>query len=95
MADTVKMFKALGDENRLFIFRMISKEEICACKILEQLHISQPTLSRHMKILVDSGLVKARKDAQWMRYSLNEDAVRELESFLKSVLLPNMVSLKE
>ena len=95
MADIAKMFKALGDKNRLFMFRMISEEEVCACKILEQMHISQPTLSRHMKILVDSGLVKARKDAQWMRYSLNEDAVRELESFLKSMLLPNMVTLKE
>ena len=94
MTDIARMFKALGDDNRLFIFRMISDEEICACKILEQLHISQPTLSRHMKVLVDSGLVKARKDAQWMRYSLNEEAVRELESFLKSVMLPNMVTLK-
>ena len=92
MTDEAKMFKALGDENRLYIFKMISNGEICACKILEQLHISQPTLSRHMKILVDSGLVKARKDAQWMRYSLNEEAVRDLSDFLKKVMVPEMVS---
>ena len=93
MADVAKMFKALGDDNRLFMFKMISGGEICACKILEQMHISQPTLSRHMKVLVDSGLVKARKDAQWMRYSINEDALRELESFLKQILVPDMVKI--
>ena len=93
MTDEAKMFKALGDDNRLYIFRMISNGEICACKILEQMHISQPTLSRHMKVLVDSGLVKARKDAQWMRYSINEDALRELESFLKQILVPDMVKI--
>ena len=92
MTDEAKMFKALGDDNRLYIFKMISNGEICACKILEQLHISQPTLSRHMKILVDSGLVKARKDAQWMRYSLNEEAVRDLANFLRKVMMPDMVS---
>ena len=92
MIDEAKMFKALGDNNRLSIFKMISNGEICACKILENLHISQPTLSRHMKVLVDSGLIKARKDAQWMRYSLNEEAVRDLDSFFKKILKPDMVS---
>ncbi len=92
MTEEAKMFKALGDENRLFIFKMISGGEICACKILEQLHISQPTLSRHMKVLVDCGLVKVRKDAQWMRYSINEDAVRNLDDFLKGIVLPGTVA---
>ena len=92
MIDEAKMFKALGDNNRLSIFKMISSGEICACRILENLHISQPTLSRHMKVLVDSGLIKARKDAQWMRYSLNEEAVRDLDSFFKKILKPDMVS---
>ena len=85
MADTVKMLKALADDNRLKIFTMLTEGETCACRILEQLNIAQPTLSRHMKILVDSGLVSVRKDAQWMRYSINRDNLNELNQFFRSL----------
>ena len=68
---TALMFKALGDENRIKIMKMLCAGERCACKILEELHITQPTLSHHMKILCDSGLVKGRKDGKWMYYSVS------------------------
>ena len=50
------LFRALSDPNRLAIIDMIKTEEKCACKILEELQITQPTLSHHMKILCDSGI---------------------------------------
>ena len=92
MADTVKMLKALSDENRFKIFNILQKGETCACELLDDLDIAQPTLSRHMKILVDSGLVKARKDAQWMRYSINKEALKELKDYFAS-LQPDLIPL--
>ncbi len=79
------VFKALSDGNRLTILEMLSGNEICACKILETLDITQPTLSHHMKVLCDSGLVTARKSGQWSYYSLNRDKLEELKSFLDSL----------
>ncbi len=92
MCDTVVMLKALADENRLRIFRMLTGGEICACKILEQLNITQPTLSHHMRILVKSGLVNSRKDAQWMRYSVNEEGIKALREFFRD-LVPEKIPL--
>ncbi|MCF0150963.1 MAG: winged helix-turn-helix transcriptional regulator [Firmicutes bacterium] len=71
-----KMFKALGDENRLRILQMLGDEETCACVLLKELEISQPTLSHHMKLLVDAELVSARKDGRWMRYSVNKPGMQ-------------------
>lgn len=71
------IFKALGDCTRLHIVRMLSDGELCACKILERLEITQPTLSHHMKILCECGLVKARKDGKWSHYSLSPRVLRE------------------
>ena len=52
----VPLFKAMSDETRLKIIDMLSCGEMCACDILEEFNITQPTLSYHMKILTDSGL---------------------------------------
>lgn len=66
-----EIFKALGDANRLKILSMLKGGEKCACKILEELGIGQPTLSHHMKILCSAGLVKGRKEGRWVHYSIN------------------------
>lgn len=83
--ETAKLFKALGDENRLRILSMLQSEERCACVLLEYIHLSQPTLSHHMKILCEAGLVTGRKEGKWVYYSLNrvraglaEQALEEL-----------------
>lgn len=80
-AEYVPVFKALSDETRLKIIDMLSCEEMCACHILEEFSISQSTLSYHMKILSDSGLVNARRDGAWMKYTLNEERTNEVLSF--------------
>lgn len=66
-----KVFKAFCDENRLMILELLLTGEKCACKLLEDLQISQSTLSHHMKILCDSGVVIARKEGKWTHYSIS------------------------
>lgn len=77
--------KALADETRVKIFDMLANGELCACNILEEFHITQPTLSYHMKSLCDSGLVDARKDGVWMKYSINQNALELLKSLFDDI----------
>lgn len=63
--------KALGDENRLKIITLLTNGEKCACELLEQFNITQPTLSHHMKILSECMLVKSRKDGKNTYYEIN------------------------
>lgn len=77
--------KALGEETRLKIFHILSDGELCACKILEEFHITQPTLSYHMKILCESGLVNGRKDGIWMKYSINENSLNAIKEIFNSI----------
>ena len=67
----VAVFKAFGDENRIRVLQMLCSGEKCACKLLEELNVTQPTLSHHMKILCDSGVVVGRKEGKWMYYSIS------------------------
>lgn len=76
------LMKALGDETRVKIFDMLSGGELCACKLLEEFNITQPTLSYHMKTLCESGLVTGRKDGIWMKYSINAEHLESIKNFL-------------
>lgn len=80
--DYAKIFKALGDETRLKIFEMLRGGKLCACKLLEKLNITQPTLSHHMKIMCDSGLILAEKDWKWTHYSINGALLNEVTAYL-------------
>lgn len=76
------VFKALADENRLAIVRMVGKcGEVCACDLLSGLKISQPTLSHHMKVLCDCGLVRCRREGRWCHYSIDPKAATTLSNF--------------
>jgi ArsR family transcriptional regulator len=66
-----KLFKALSDPSRLEIIDILSCGEKCACDILENFEFTQPTLSHHMKVLMECGLVNARKEGLWSYYSLD------------------------
>lgn len=69
--EDVRKIKALADENRLSIMLALQHGEKCACVLLEELNITQPTLSHHMKLLCDSDLVVGRKEGKWMYYSIS------------------------
>ena len=73
--ETAVIFKAFCDENRVQILQMLKSGEKCACRLLEEMDITQPTLSHHMKILCDSGIVKGRRDGKWMYYSVSPAGV--------------------
>lgn len=79
------IFKALCDENRVQIFKLLQGGERCACHLLEEMELTQPTLSHHMKILCDSGLVVGRKEGKWMHYSISADGVQIAMDCLKEL----------
>ena len=68
---TAKVLKAISDPKRLRIVDMLSCGELCACVIQEEFNITQPTLSHDMKVLLDAGVVNARKEWKNTYYSLN------------------------
>mgnify|MGYP001097107328 CR=1 FL=1 len=82
----VPFFKALADDTRIKIIDMLSCGELCACDILSLVDISQSTLSYHMKILTDSGLITSRKDGSWVRYSINSAKKSELLQFINKLV---------
>lgn len=80
-----EIFKVLSDESRLKIVRALAKESLCACQLLEGLGISQPTLSHHMKILTDAGIVQPRKQKTQVYYDLNKEQVSCLCGFVREI----------
>ena len=79
---TALIFKAFCDENRIRILKMLTSGEKCACKILEELNVTQPTLSHHMKTLLDSGIVNGHKEGKWMHYSISEEGLEKAQKYL-------------
>ena len=83
--DIVAICKALGDSNRMQIVQMLSDGEKCGCKLLEAFDITQPTLSHHMKILCECGIVNDRKEGKWHYYSINVEVWKEFNDFISFV----------
>lgn len=79
------VFKALCDENRVKIIRALQNGEKCACKLLQEINVSQPTLSHHMKILCDSGIVSGRKEGKWTHYSISPQGAMLAKEYLNSI----------
>ena len=78
-----KVFKAFCDENRLMILEILQSGEKWACHLLKKINISQSTLSHHMKILCESGVVKNRKEGKWTYYSISNEGCEYAFSLLK------------
>lgn len=89
LEEQVMIMKALADETRLSIVKMLSKENLCACQLLEEFELSQATLSYHMKQLQVLGIVSGKKDRYWTRYSLEKESLLPLvnlfDRFLEDV----------
>ena len=79
------VFKAFCDENRVRILKLLTTGEKCACVLLDDLNITQPTLSHHMKILCDSGVVVGRKEGKWTYYSISPEGAAGAMSLLQSL----------
>ena len=73
---TAALFKALSDPTRLRILRAISQmNELCECNIVPSFGLSQPTISYHLKLLREAGLVSSERRGQWVYHSVNQKAV--------------------
>lgn len=83
--DAALICKALSDSNRLRIVQSLSAGEICACRLLEQFSITQPTLSHHMKVLCECGLVNVRRESKWSHYSLNCETLNAFKRFIEGL----------
>ena len=72
MKEFIKVMKALSDPNRVKIIKMLQHKSMCVCEMQAALSIAQPTVSNHLKVLEDAGLVTYQKDGLWVNYSLSK-----------------------
>ena len=84
--ENAKIIKSLSDPSRLKIIDILSCGEMCACDILQHFDFTQPTLSHHMKVLIESGLVEARREGLWNYYYLSIKNYNKLNIFLMNLL---------
>ncbi|WP_243439814.1 ArsR/SmtB family transcription factor [Fundidesulfovibrio soli] len=72
MKSFLRLMKALSDANRVKIVKMLKRRPMCVCELQAALGVAQPTVSNHLKVLEDAGLVQSAKAGQWVNYSLAE-----------------------
>ena len=82
----IDVFKALNDKNRLKILKHLSCDNKCACHLLEELQITQPTLSHHMQILINAKIVNEEKIGKWKHYSLNKKTINKIIYYLEDMI---------
>ncbi len=92
MQDWIKVMKALSDETRLRILKVLLQRECCVCEIMQALDISQSRASRNLSILQDAGFLKARRDGTWIVYSVDWQAANHYAISLAELLRDSLVS---
>ena len=70
MKDFIKVMKALSDPNRVKILKLLQQKTMCVCELQGAIHISQPSVSKHLKLLEEAGLVGHKKEGLWVNYYL-------------------------
>jgi len=86
MKTTTKLFKALSDETRLRILKMLEARPLCVCEIQHVLKGSQPNVSHHLKTLSEAGLVESKKDGLWIDYRLPDKPASPLHTAMLSLV---------
>jgi ArsR family transcriptional regulator len=76
------LFKAISDENRLTILKLLLQGETCGCTLIDKLSITQPTLSYHLRILTDAGITQAYKEGTWVKHHVNHEKIDQMIKFL-------------
>lgn len=82
MKQLAQLFKALGDETRLEVVRMLAGKELCVCDILDAFNISQPAISHHLRVLKQAGLLQDTREGKWVFYRLNPEVFATVEQYL-------------
>ncbi|MDD5131252.1 MAG: metalloregulator ArsR/SmtB family transcription factor [bacterium] len=88
-----KVIKALADKNRIRIIKMLQQREMCVCEIREVLGLSQPSVSKHLKILKDAGIIEDNQKGLWTNYYINSqnDYARSLSGLVQGWLAKDIV----
>lgn len=81
----VAIFHALSDETRLSLIEQLKNGERCVCELTDVMKAGQSRLSFHLKVLKDAGLLVDRREGRWIYYSLNPDAIEDLEELVESL----------
>lgn len=92
MQDLIKAMKALSDETRLRILKILLERECCVCEVMQALDISQSRASRNLGILQDAGFLKARRDRVWIAYSVDWQAANRYAISLAKLLRDSPIS---
>jgi len=85
MRNIERVFKAIADRNRIRILKMLEAKPMCVCEITEVLGIAQPSVSRHLSILRDAGLLDDEKDGIWTNYCLSRSGNDVVVTMLSSL----------
>jgi len=85
LSGVAKVFQALSDETRLLILEQLKEGEQCVCDLTEVFKTGQSRLSFHLRVLKEAGLILARPEGRWVYYSLNAEAVEDLEDVVNSL----------
>ncbi|MFA5006999.1 MAG: metalloregulator ArsR/SmtB family transcription factor [Candidatus Izemoplasmatales bacterium] len=83
--ESARLFRALSDPIRVEVMTLLTTEKRCACQLLERFPISQPTLSHHMNVLVESGLVVSERRGKWIFYGIDPDAVARIMEYVDAI----------
>lgn len=83
MESEVKLLKAMADDTRIRILQYLMNGEQCACTIVPFIGKAQPTVSQHLKILVEAGILDVRREGTWMKYKIKDDRVVQIMKILK------------
>ncbi len=83
MRSLLKAFKALSDETRVRILKLLLEQECCVCEVMQALDISQTRASRNLSLLQDAGFVKSRRDGLWVVYSIDKQG---MEGYSRSLV---------
>jgi ArsR family transcriptional regulator len=86
MKKLIRVMKAMSDPGRVKVLKMLEEKEMCVCEIKTVLQLAQPTVSKHLKILEDAGLVESSKDKVWVNYRLADGS----ESKYAKTMLKNL-----
>src|SRR5512136_1482904 len=86
MKKIANILKALSDDTRLRVIKLLQERELCVCELMQVLDMSQPRISRHMSVLKNAGLVDDRREGKWVYYLLkNETQVKEVKTLLNAL----------
>ncbi len=94
MNDLTNLFKLFTDENRIEIIKRLIDGETCGCTLIDQMPITQPTLSYHLKMISSAGLSNTVKEGNWVKHHIDFNKIDEMIEFLEELKNREVISCK-